>query len=73
VREAADRRGLTTSDAVREALAQWLADEQFTAGAIDRHVAVSGGAVNQAERYCAEATRRTAAWVRAGATRRAHG
>jgi len=45
----------------------WLADEQFSAGAIDRHLAGSGGAGNQVEQYCVEATRRTAVWVRAGA------
>lgn len=49
---------------------EWMRDERFTAGAIQRHLGQSDKQAAHA-RYCDEATRRTAAWVRDG--RRARG
>lgn len=52
----------------------WLRDEQFTSGAINRHLGQSNAPEEFTReghaRYCAEATKRTAAWVREGAKRR---
>jgi hypothetical protein len=47
---------------------EWLADEQFAAGDINRHLGLSNSPEEFTSaghaRYCAEATQRTTAWVR---------
>jgi hypothetical protein len=49
---------------------EWMRDEQFTSGAIHSHLGQSNTPEEFTQaghaRYCAEATRRTTAWVREG-------